>query len=148
MTFNEAMIKHNFISKILLKVGNKELSKDLKVKLMSMRIKLGKVRKELDDELQEVIQQLTPEGYKELVTKPDKTEDDKKQIETWNQQINDEYNAYLNKKGQEDVDITVSITEDEFSEIIEVNADNDVEINGQKLNAADFLEVFYSLFVV
>ena len=38
-------------------------------------------------------------------------------------------------------------TEEEFGEIMEVNADNDVEINGNKLNAADFLEVIYGLFV-
>mgnify|MGYP002574898432 CR=1 FL=1 len=147
MTINELMVKHNFITKVLLRDGNKELDRDLKVKLMNLRIKLGKVRKELEEDLQEVVKQLTPEGYQELITKENKTDGDKAQVEAWNKQINEEYNAYVDKRGKEEVDIDTSISEDEFSQIIEVNAGNDVEINGQKLNAADFLEVLYSLFV-
>lgn len=147
MTVNEVMIKHNFITKVLLRDGDRELSKDLKVKLMSMRIKLGKVRKELEEDLQEVVKNLTPSGYQELIMKIDKTEEDKAQVEAWNKQINEEYNAYVDKRSKEEVDIDTTITEDEFGEIIEVNAGNDVEINGTKLNAADFLEVLYSLFV-
>lgn len=147
MTINELMVKHNFVTKVLLRDGNKELDRDLKVKLMNLRIKLGKVRKELEEDLQEVVKQLTPEGYQELITKENKTDEDKAQVEAWNKQINEEYNAYVDKRGKEEVDIDTSISEDEFSQIIEVNAGNDVEINGQKLNAADFLEVLYSLFV-
>ena len=147
MTVNEVMIKHNFITKVLLRDGDRELSKDLKVKLMSMRIKLGKVRKELEEDLQEVVKNLTPSGYQELIVKIDKTEEDKAQVEAWNKQINEEYNAYVDKRSKEEVDIDTTITEDEFGEIIEVNAGNDTEINGTKISAADFLEVLYSLFV-
>lgn len=147
MTVNEVMIKHNFITKVLLRDGDRELSKDLKVKLMSMRIKLGKVRKELEEDLQEVVKNLTPSGYQELIMKIDKTEEDKAQVEAWNKQINEEYNAYVDKRSKEKVDIDTTITEDEFGEIIEVNAGNDTEINGTKISAADFLEVLYSLFV-
>lgn len=148
MTINEVMVRHNFITKILLRDGDKELSKDLKVKLMTMRIKLGKIRKELEEDLQEVVRTLTPEGYQELVMKPDKTEEETAQVEAWNKQINEEYNAYVDKRGKEEVQIDTTLSEDEFAQIIEVNAGNDVEINGTKLNAADFLEVLYSLFVV
>ena len=141
------MVKHNFITKVLLRDGDKELSKDLKVRLMSMRIELGKVRKQLEEDLQEAVKELTPKGYQELIMKENKTEEDKAQVEAWNKQINEEYNAYVDKRSKEEVDIDTTITEDEFGEIIEVNAGNDVEINGTKLNAADFLEVLYSLFV-
>ena len=141
------MVKHNFITKVLLRDGDKELSKDLKVKLMSMRIELGKVRKQLEEDLQEAVKELTPKGYQELITKEDKTEEDKAQVEAWNKQINEEYNAYVDKRGKEEVQIDTTLSEDEFAQIIEVNAGNDVEINGTKLNAADFLEVLYSLFV-
>ncbi len=147
MTLNELMIKHNFVTKILLRDGDKELSRDLKVKLMGMRIKLGKVRKELEEDLQEVVKELTPEDYQELVMKENKTDEDKAQVEAWNKQINEEYNAYVDKRGKEEVQIDTTLSEDDFAQIIEVNAGNDVEINGTKLNAADFLEVLYSLFV-
>lgn len=141
------MVKHNFITKVLLRDGDKELSKDLKVKLMSMRIELGKVRKQLEEDLQEAVKELTPKGYQELIMKEDKTEEDKAQVEAWSKQINEEYNAYVDKRGKEEVQIDTTLSEDEFAQIIEVNAGNDVEINGTKLNAADFLEVLYSLFV-
>lgn len=142
------MIKHNFITKVLLRDGDKELSKDLKVKLMGMRIELGKIRKQLEEDLQEAVKELTPKGYQGLIMKEDKTEEDKAQVEAWNKQINEEYNAYVDKRGKEEVQIDTTLSEDEFAQIIEVNAGNDVEINGTKLNAADFLEVLYSLFVV
>lgn len=141
------MIKHNFITKVLLRDGDKELSKDLKVKLMGMRIELGKIRKQLEEDLQEAVKELTPKGYQELIMKEDKTEEDKAQVEAWNKQINEEYNAYVDKRGKEEVQIDTTLSEDDFAQIIEVNAGNDVEINGTKLNAADFLEVLYSLFV-
>lgn len=141
------MVKHNFITKVLLRDGDKELSKDLKVRLMSMRIELGKVRRQLEEDLQEAVKELTPKGYQELVMKENKTEEDKAQVEAWNKQINEEYNAYVDKRGKEEVQIDTTLSEDEFAQIIEVNAGNDVEINGTKLNAADFLEVLYSLFV-
>ena len=147
MTVNEMMIKHNFITKVLLRDGDKELSKDLKVKLMGMRIELGKIRKQLEEDLQEAVKELTPKGYQELIMKEDKTEEDKAQVEAWNKQINEEYNAYVDKRGKEEVQIDTTLSEDDFAQIIEVNAGNDVEINGTKLNAADFLEVLYSLFV-
>lgn len=141
------MVKHNFITKVLLRDGDKELSKDLKVRLMSMRIELGKVRRQLEEDLQEAVKELTPKGYQELTMKENKTEEDKAQVEAWNKQINEEYNAYVDKRGKEEVQIDTTLSEDEFAQIIEVNAGNDVEINGTKLNAADFLEVLYSLFV-
>ena len=141
------MVKHNFITKVLLRDGDKELSKDLKVRLMSMRIELGKVRRQLEEDLQEAVKELTPKRYQELIMKENKTEEDKAQVEAWNKQINEEYNAYVDKRGKEEVPIDTTLSEDEFAQIIEVNAGNDVEINGTKLNAADFLEVLYSLFV-
>ena len=41
-----------------------------------------------------------------------------------------------------------TLTEDDFVEILEVNAGNDVTINNQKIDAADFLELIHTLFVV
>mgnify|MGYP007101926784 CR=1 FL=1 len=147
MTTNEALIKQNFISKILLKSGDNELSKALKVKIMQMRIKLAKVRKEFDEDVQEAIKGFTPEGYAEIAQKSDKTEEDNKKLEGWNKQIQDEYNEFVVKRGQDEVVVDTKLTEEEYNEILEVNAANDVEINGQKLNAADFLEILYTLFV-
>ena len=47
MTINEVMIRHNFINKILFKDDTSSLDKDLKVKIMIMRIEYVKIRKSL-----------------------------------------------------------------------------------------------------
>lgn len=147
MTTNEALMRYNFISKVLLRADDCELSKGLKVKVMQMRIKLSKIRKEFDEDVNEAIQGFTPSRYSELVQKQDKTEEDTQQIRDWNKQIQDACNEFIIKRGQEEVNIVTNLTEDEYNEILEVNANNDVDINGQKLNAADFLEILYTLFV-
>lgn len=147
MTLNELMAKQNFITKVLLKDGDRELSRPLKVKIVGMRVKMAKFKREYDEDAQEVVKGLIPEGYNKLASKQDKTDEEKAQIEAWNKQINEDYNAYVSKRGQEEVNYTAELTEEEMDEIIDVNAGNDVEINGTKLSAADFLEVLYSLFV-
>ena len=147
MTTNEALVKQNFITKVLLKDGDAALSRDLKVKIMGMRVKLNKIRKEFDEDVQEAIKGLLPEGYEELSQKKDRTEEEEAKLAEMNKQVNEEYTECLKKRGQEEVSVETKLTEDEYNEIIEVNASNDVEINGQKLNAADFLEVLYTLFV-
>lgn len=148
MTANELMVRQNFLNKVLLKDGDNELSKDLKVKIMRLRIKLSKVRKEFDEDVQEAAKGFMPEGFQQLAQKQDKTEEEQKLFNEQNAKLNDEYNAYVLKRSQETVDgIDTKFTDAEYNEILEVNAGNDVEINGQKLSAPDFLEVFYSLFV-
>lgn len=147
MTLNELMLRQNFISKLMLKDGDKELSKNLKVKIVGMRVKMAKYRKEFDDEVQEAIKNLKPEGFDALSTKRDRTEEENKQLEEMVNKLNEEYNEFVNKKGMEEVDYEVSLTEDEMNELIEVNSGNDVEINGTKLSAPDYLEILYSLFV-
>ena len=149
MTLNELMIKQNFISKVLLKDGNAELGKDLKVKIMKIRIELSKIRKQLDEDIQEAIKGFTPDGFQELSNKQDKTEQEQQELKELTNKINEEYNAFVTMKGNEEVSVSLpDITEQEYSEILEVNAGNDVTVNNQKIDAADFLEIIHNLFVV
>ena len=147
MTTNEALVKQNFITKLLLKDGDVSLSKDLKVKVMNMRIKLGKIRKEFDSDVQEAIKDLTREGLVDLASKQDRTEEEEKEFQEKNNKLNEDYQAFVIERGKDIVDFEAKFTEDEYAQILEVNADNDIEINGQKLSAPDFLEAIYSLFV-
>ena len=148
MTINEVMIRHNFINKILFKDDTSSLDKDLKVKIMSMRIEYGKIRKSLEEDLKEFVNSLTTDDMKILASKPDKTPEEINQIQSWNNQIKDEYNTYISKRGKEEVNIiNDTFTEDEYNQIVKVNTENDVEINGTHLNAPDFLEVIYNLCV-
>lgn len=148
MTTNEILAKHNFITKIMLKNGDESLSKGLIVKVMGARIKYGKVRKQFDEDVQEFIKGITPEGFIELQQKQDKTDEDNAKLQEMIDQINNSYNEYITNLGKEEIDIAdVTFTEDEFNEILGVMAGEDVEINGQVINSADYLEILYSLFV-
>ena len=147
MTLNEVLIRHNFITKLLLKDGNSELTKELKVKIMGMRIALSKFRNQFDQDAQEAIQGFKPSNFDALAQKQDRTPEEEKELKEMSDKLTEEYNAFVIAKGNEVVSFDKKFTEEEFGEIMEVNADNDVEINGNKLNAADFLEVIYGLFV-
>ena len=147
MTLNEVLIRHNFIIKLLLKDGNSELTKELKVKIMGMRRALSKFRAQFDQDAQEAIQGFKPSNFDALAQKQDRTPEEEKELKEMSDKLTEEYNAFIVAKGNELVSFDKKFTEEEFGEIMEVNADNDVEINGNKLNAADFLEVIYGLFV-
>lgn len=150
MTTNEVLVKQNFITKVLLKNGDDALSKDLKIKVMAMRIEYAKVRKAFDEDMQAFIKELPSERLAELqqISEDERTEEQNSELKTLTDKANEDYIAYMQTRGNEEVTIThSSLTEDEYNEIVVVNADNNVEINGQKLSAADFLEVLYSLFV-
>lgn len=148
MTTNEVLARQNFITKVIFKDGDNSLSKDLKVKIMAMRIEYSKVRKSFDEDVQEFVKGLTTDEFNELQNKSDKTEAEEARLKELTDQLNEDYTAYVQKRGQDEVDIkNKSFTEDEYNEIVDVNSGNDVEINGQKLSSADFLEIIYTLFV-
>ena len=149
MTTNEVLIRYNFLTKIPFKNGDNELSKDLKVKIMSMRIEYGKVRKQFDEDLQEFIKGLSPEGLQELQQKENKTDEENAKLTEMINKLNAEYQDYIVKKGAEEIDVKNDgkFSEDEYSELIAVCPNDEVDINGTKLSGGDFLEVLYSIFV-
>ena len=150
MTTNEVLTKQNFLSKLVLKDNENELSKNLKVKIMKMRIEYAKVRKAFDEDLQEFVKDFAPERFKELQQIPEneRTDEQNQEMTELTNKINEDYNAYIIQRGQDEVNVnTTSFTEEEFEEILEVNSGNDVEINGTKVPAADFMEIIYTLFV-
>ena len=146
MTLNEVLARQNFINQLVLKNGENELPKELKVKLMGMRIKLNKVRNQHDEDSKEAVKGLKPDNFDELYQKEDKTEEEIATLDAMHAKLIEEHNAFLIEKGKEEVEFEGSFTEDEFNEIMYVNSD-DVEINGTPLNGADFLEIIYTLFV-
>ena len=147
MTTNEVLTRHNFVSKLLLKDGDKQLSRDLKVKVMGMRIEYGKIRKQFDEDVQEFVKGLNSDRLTELQQKGDRTEAEEKELQELTDKLNGDYRAYVDSRLKEDVAVSdKKFTEDDYAELVEVNAGNDVEINGTKLQATDFLEILYTLF--
>lgn len=148
MILNDVLTKQNVFTKIILKDGDKELSKELKVKVMRIRMAYTKAKKAFDEEVKEFTEELIPEELKELNAKEERTDEENARMEELTNKVNSEYQEFLMQKGNEEVkDIEDTLTMDEYSDIVEVNAGNDVEINGNKIAAADFLEIIYDLFV-
>ena len=147
MTTNEVLTRHNFVSKLLLKDGDKELSRDLKVKVMGMRIEYGKIREQFDEDVQEFVKGLNSDKLTELQQKGDRTEAEEKELQELTDKLNGDYRAYVESRLKEEVTVSdKTFTEADYAELVEVNAGNDVEINGTKLQATDFLEILYTLF--
>ena len=149
MILNEVLTRQNIISKIELKEDNKELPKELKVRIMRIRLAYNKVKKAFDEDVKEFVEQITTDEYKELAQKQNRTEEEEKKYNELNTQINSDYIEFVNQKGFEEVKETFDdkLNEDEYAEILDVNSGNNVEINGVKIKAADLMEIFYELFV-
>ena len=149
MILNEILTRQNVITKIELKDGDKELSKELKVKVMRIRLAYNKVKKAFDEDVKEFVEQITTDEYKELVQKTERNEEEEKRFNELTSKINSDYIEFINQKGLEEISETIDdkFTEDEYAEILDINSGNDVEINGNKIKAADFMEVFYEMFI-
>ncbi len=149
MTLNELLTKQNVFTKLILKDGDKEVSKELKVKMMRIRMAYTKAKKKFDEETQEFITELVPQELRDLNAKSDKSEEELEKEKNLGMKVDSEYREFLIQKGNEDINLSVddSLTIDEYSDILEVNAGNDVEINGNKISATDFMEIIYDLFV-
>lgn len=149
MILNELLTRQNVITKIELKDGDKELSKELKVKVMRIRLAYNKVKKAFDEDVKEFVEQITTDEYKELVQKTNRNEEEENRFNELTSKINSDYIEFINQKGFEEISETIDdkFTEDEYAEILDINSGNDVEINGNKIKAADFMEVFYEMFI-
>jgi hypothetical protein len=149
MTLNDVLTKQNVITKIILKDGDKELPKELKVKIMRIRMAYNKIKKQFDDDTQEFTNQIISDEFRELANKSERTPEEEARFNELNDKTNSEYQEYLIQKGFEEVKDTPDdvITMEEYSDILDVNSGNDVEINGNPVKAADLMEIVFDLFV-
>lgn len=148
MILNDVLTKQNVLSQVILESDGKELPKELKVKVMRIRMAYTKAKKVFDAEVQEFAQDLMTDEFKELSNKSEKTEEENAKFEEMQNKINSEYQEFLIQKGNEEVsNIDDNFTESEYFDIVDVNSGNNVEINGNKIKATDFLEIFYDIFV-
>lgn len=149
MTLNNVLTKQNVITKIILKDGDKELPKELKVKIMRIRMAYNKIKKQFDDDTQEFTNQIISDELRELANKSERTPEEEARFNELNDKANSEYQEYLIQKGFEEVKDTPDdvITMEEYSDILDVNSGNDVEINGNSVKAADLMEIVFDLFV-
>ena len=149
MTLNDVLTKQNLITKILLANDGKELSKELKVKIMRVRLAYNKIKKQFDEDTQEFSKQIVSDELRDLASKTKRTPEQEIKFNELNSKANSEYQEYLIQKGNEEIKETPNdlFTEDEYFDILDLNSEGEYEINGQKVKVTDLMEVFYDLFV-
>lgn len=140
MTYNEAISRYNVISNILMKDGDVELDRALKVKIIKTRTQLSKAKREWDLIIEDTVNQLKS-TYGITDTTP------QEEIMKVEGKMNEDLQAVMNEQATMDVFIDLDLfTEDEYNDIVNVNVEHDAVINGQMLDSATLLELFHSLF--
>ena len=69
MTLNDVLTKQNLITKVLLANDGKELPKELKVKIMRIRMSYNKIKKQFDEDTQEFSKQIVSDELRDLANK-------------------------------------------------------------------------------
>lgn len=149
MNLNEVLTKQNVFTKLVLEKDGKELPKELKVKMMRIRMAYAKAKKNFDAEVQEFANELMTDEFKELNSKTERTQEEETRFVELTNTINSEYQEFMIQKGQEEITLSVddTLTIEEYSDILDINSCGEVEINGNKIPAVDFMEIVYDLFV-
>lgn len=151
MDFNELVSKQNVLNALILKDGSNELGKELKVKIMRLRIAYKKARKQVDEDINEFAQDLLSEDAKAIQQKPEeeRTSEETAILEAAINKANVEYKEFLTQKGSEEIPFSAndSFTDEEFDELTAVNVGNIVTINEHEIKAEELLEAFYTLFI-
>lgn len=146
MVLNEVLNKQFFLSKVLLEKEGKELPKELKVKIMRLRIKYNKYKNNFDEDVKVFVEQCTPQELKDLASKEDRTEEENNLLTELSNKLNAEYQEFVIQKGQDVVEENLQskpLTMADYEEIVDVNSGVII----QELPGADFLEIIYNLFV-
>lgn len=146
MVLNEVLNKQFFLSKVLLEKEGKELPKELKVKIMRLRIKYNKYKNNFDEDVKVFVEQCTPQELKDLASKEDRTEEENNLLTELSNKLNAEYQEFVIQKGQDVVEENLQskpLTMADYEEIVDVNSG----VTIPELPGADFLEIIYNLFV-
>lgn len=148
MILNDLLTRQNVFTKLLLTSNGKDLSKELKVKIMKIRIAYNKIKKEFDSEISDFMEEVMSDEFKLLRDKVDKTQEELDRFNELVQEIDSSYKEFLIQKGLDKVeDVDDYLSEEEYYELVDVNSDNNVVINDSKIAAEDFLELIYDMFV-
>lgn len=149
MTLNDVLTKQNVITKLVLTSDKKELPKELKVKIMRVRMAYNKIKKQFDQDVEEFTKDIVSDELRDLANNNSRNEEQEARFNELNDKVNSEYVEFMSQKGKEEIsdELNDKFTDDEYADIVDINANNDVTINGNNIKAADFLEAVYELFV-
>ena len=148
LSLNSAVLKYNLLSCIKYSDENYNISRELKVKLIRTKFNLEKTYKEFNQFQQQALEELKTERYRYLVNKTERTEEEEEEAKKLVSELNEDLHSVVKEKSRETVEVSFDyLSEDEFNEILLVNVNNDVRINGVNIAAEEYLELFHNEFV-
>lgn len=150
MTINNAVLRYNLISVMKFIDGEYSLSRELKIKLIRLKLDLEKIRDEFVSFQQKAMEEIKTQEYEELLNKENKTPEEVKHLEEITAELNEELGKLIQEKSNEMVNVKSFdyLTEDEFNQILSVNVENNPTINGSKLDFDTYIELIYKNFLI
>lgn len=150
MTINNAVLRYNLISVMKFIDGEYSLSRELKIKLIRLKLDLEKIRDEFVSFQQKAMEEIKTQEYEELLNKENKTPEEVQHLEKITAELNEELGKLIQEKSNEMVNVKSFdyLTEDEFNQILSVNVENNPTINGSKLDFDTYVELIYKSFLI
>lgn len=149
MTINNAILRYNLLSVIKFSDQDYSLPRELKIKLIRLKLDLGKVKDEFMSFQQKAMEEIKSEEYNILVSKLDKNEEEIKRLNEVTNELNEELNKLVSNKSEELIEIRSFdyLNDDEFNQILNVNIDNNPVINGNQIDFNTYIELLYNNFL-
>lgn len=147
-SINNAVLKYNLLNCLKYSDESYNISRELKVKLIRMKLDFEKVYKEFNQFQQQALEEVKTDRYKYLVDKKDRTEEEEKEAVALLKELNEDLHKIVREKSLETVTVNFNhLNEDEFNEILLVNVNNNVRINGMDIPSEEYIELFHNEFV-
>ena len=147
MSINDALIRYNLLNFVKYTDEDYSLSRELKVKLIRLKLDLEKTYNEFNSFQQKALEEVKTARYDELVNKEVRTDEENTELQKIVAEINEDLNKIVLKKAEEEVNVNFSyLTNDEYNEFLTVNINNEVTINGVNLSPEEYVSLFYRKF--
>jgi len=147
MNLNSALLKYHIINSLIFVDGDYSVSRELKVKLIRYKFNFKKFFDEFNEIQSKYAEEVKTDEYTELISIPlkDRTKKQADRLDKLVQEINSEYNSLINQKLSEEVntDWYTPLNESEFDELLNVNVEHNVNINGTEINGTDFITLIH-----
>lgn len=145
LTLNNILLKYHLINSLLFIDGEYSVSRELKIKLIRYKFNFQKYFNEFNEIQQKYSEEVQTDEYKELVNTQVRTEEQDKRLTEVLNSINGEYNSLINEKLNEEIELDwyTPLTEDEFNQLLEVNVEHSVNINGTQLSGDQFVSLIH-----
>jgi len=145
LKLNNILLKYHLINSLLFVDGEYSVSRELKIKLIRYKFNFQKYFNEFNEIQQKYSEEVQTDEYKELVNTQVRTEEQDKRLTEVLNSINGEYNSLINEKLNEEIELDwyTPLTEDEFNQLLEVNVEHSVNINGTQLSGDQFVSLIH-----